>query len=296
MANWRILAVDDEPINLEIIAEALAEEDCRIDRVTDGEQAWHLLSSAPAYDLVILDRMMPHLDGLTLLRRLKLDARYRRLPVIMQTAAVSPEQVQEGIEAGAYYYLTKPYEPRVLLAIVRAAMSELGKHVRATQAELGLAALGFAMRGEFRFRDLDQARALATLLSRLCPDPDAAVLGLNELMINAIEHGNLGISYDEKLRLRFDNTWDAEILRRLQAPQWRDRFVTVAFERADNGIKFIVEDQGAGFDASNYLDFDPARACDPNGRGIAMARRMSFSDLDYPGKGNIAVAQVKLRS
>jgi DNA-binding response OmpR family regulator len=274
MSNWRILAVDDEPINLEIIAEALADEDCRVDRVTDGEQAWHLLSSAAAYDLVILDRMMPHLDGLTLLRRLKLDARFRRLPVIMQTAAVSPEQVQEGIDAGAYYYLTKPYEPRVLLAIVRAALSELGEHVRTAQADFGLAALGFATRGEFRFRDLDQARALATLLSHLCPDPDAAVLGLTELMINAVEHGNLGISYDDKLRLRFDNTWDAEILRRLQAPEWRDRLVRVAFERTDTEVKFIIEDQGPGF---------------------AMARRMSFSDLDYLGTGNIAVAQVKLR-
>jgi CheY-like chemotaxis protein len=294
MANWRILAVDDEPINLEIIAEALAEEDCRVDRVTDGEQAWHLLSSALTYDLVILDRMMPQLDGLTLLRRLKLDPRFRRLPVIMQTAAVAPEQVREGIEAGAYYYLTKPYEPRALLAIVRAALSELGEHLRATRSEFGFAAFGFATRGEFRFRDLYQARALATLLSNLCPDPDAAVLGLTELMINAVEHGNLGISYDEKLRLRLDNTWDAEIMRRLQAPQWRDRFVKVAFERADGVIEFFIEDQGEGFDASEYLDFDPARACDPNGRGIALARRMSFSDLDYRGKGNIAVARVKL--
>lgn len=294
MSNWRILAVDDEPINLEIITEALAGEDCRVDRATDGEQAWQLLGSAPAYDLVILDRMMPRLDGLTLLKRLKLDGRFRRLPVIMQTAAVAPEQVREGIEAGAYYYLTKPYEPRALLAIVRAALSELGDHLRTTRVEFGAAALGLAMRGEFRFRDLEQARLLAMLLSHLCPDPDAAVLGLTELMINAVEHGNLGISYNEKLRLRLDNTWEAEIMRRLQAAQWRDRFVTVAFERAEDRIKFVIEDQGEGFDATNYLDFDPARACDPNGRGIAMARRVSFSDLAYPGKGNIAVAQVKL--
>jgi DNA-binding response OmpR family regulator len=294
MSTWRILAVDDEPINLEIIAEALTEEGCRVDRVVDGEQAWQLLSSAPAYDLIILDRMMPRLDGLTLLKRLKVDARFRRLPVIMQTAAVSPEQVREGIEAGAYYYLTKPYEPRALLAIVRAALSELGGQQRATRIELGVAALGLAMRGEFRLRDLDQARMLATLLSHLCPDPAAAVLGLTELMINAVEHGNLGISYDDKLRLRLDNTWDSEIARRLQAPAWRDRVVAVAFERAEDSIKFIIEDQGDGFDATNYLDFDPARACDPNGRGIAMARRMSFSDLAYPGKGNIAVAYVTL--
>jgi CheY-like chemotaxis protein len=295
MSNWRILAVDDEPINLEIIAEALSEESCLVDHAADGDQAWAMLGSGPAYDLIILDRMMPRLDGLALLRRIKDDARLRGLPVIMQTAAVSPEQVREGIEAGAYYYLAKPYQPRSLVAIVRAALNELGEHRRVVHDEIGLGALGLATHGRFRFRDLDQARALGILLSRLCPDPGIAILGLTELMINAVEHGNLGISYQDKLRLRLDNSWDAEVARRLQAPEWQDRVAEVTFERAEDHVRFVIEDQGDGFDASNYLDFDPARACDPNGRGIAMARHVSCFELEFPGRGNIAVARVKLR-
>lgn len=296
MANWRILAVDDEPINLEIIAEALHDLECHFDRAVDGEEAWQLLGSAEAYDLVILDRMMPRLDGLTLLRRIKADPRFNALPVIMQTAAAAPEQVREGIEGGAYYYLTKPYDPRALLAIVRAALSEIGERARAIRAETGFCAMGLAVRGEFRFRDLDQARSLAMLLASVCPDPVTASIGLTELLINAVEHGSLGISYEEKMLLRLDNTWDEEVARRLAAPQWRDRFVEVAFARADGGIEFVITDQGEGFDASVYLDFDPARACDPNGRGIAIARRLSFSDLEFRGRGNIAVAQVKGKS
>ena len=293
MTSWRVLAVDDEPINLEIITESLVDLDCVIDRAVDGEEAWRLLCAEATYDLVILDRMMPRLDGLTLLHRIKSDSRFRRMPVIMQTAASAPDQVRDGIEAGAYYYLTKPYEPRVLLAIVRAALSEVGERLRAMRADTGVEAFGLATSGEFRFRDLDQARSLATLLSALCPDPTTAAIGLAELLINAVEHGNLGISYDEKMRLRLDNTWDAEIARRLVAPEWRDRHVDVTFERTDGVVQFVIIDQGDGFDATNYLDFDPARACDPNGRGIAMARRLSFSDLEFRGDGNIVVARAK---
>jgi hypothetical protein len=54
-----------------------------------------------------------------------------------------------------------------------------------------------------------------------------------------------------------------------------------------------VIDQGAGFDWQRYLDFDPERATDPNGRGIAMARLMSFESLSYSGCGNCVVATVR---
>ena len=292
--TWRVLAVDDEPINLEIISETLLDNQCQVELATDGEEAWHRLDTDEAYDLVILDRMMPRLDGLALLRRLKADGRFRRLPVIMQTAASTPEQVRQGIEAGAYYYLTKPYDPRALLAIVRAALVEIAEHRRAERAETGIAALELAVRGVFRFRNLDQARALANLLAGICPDPAMAAIGLNELLINAVEHGNLGITYQEKLQLRLDNRWEEEVARRLEAAQWRDRTVQVSFEHDDDGIEFVIADQGDGFDATAYLDFDPARACDPNGRGIAMARQLSFSDLQYRGKGNVAVASVRV--
>jgi CheY-like chemotaxis protein len=295
MTNWRVLAVDDEPINLEIIAEALIDLDCLVDRAVDGEEAWRLLTKADAYDLVILDRMMPRLDGLALLRRIKTDSRFRRLPVIMQTAAAAPEQVREGIEAGAYYYLTKPYDPRALLAIVRAALSEVGQHLRAIRAVAEVVALDLATRAEFRLRDLKEARSLASLLSSLCPDPTTAAIGLTELLINAVEHGNLGITYAEKSRLRLDNTWEDEVARRLEAPQWRGRYVEVGFERADSELRFVITDQGDGFDASGYLDFDPARACDPNGRGIAIARKLSFSQIDFLGAGNRVVARVSLK-
>jgi len=131
-----LLVVDDEPINLEIIEEYLEGSGFSADFCASGESAWQALDQNPRrYDAVLLDRMMPGLDGMALLRRIKPDPRFNTLPVIMQTAACSPQQIREGLEAGAYYYLTKPYEREGLLAIIRAALQEARERTAMRQLE-----------------------------------------------------------------------------------------------------------------------------------------------------------------
>ena len=295
MATTRILTVDDEPLNLAIIEEYLAEEaDYRLDSASDGEQAWQALEDSDApYDLVILDRMMPALDGLALLRRMKADHRFAAIPVIMQTAASAPEQVREGLAAGAYYYLTKPYEPETLSAVVRAAIGDR-RALRTAVSRAGSMERAFRHLSsiEFSFRTLDEVRALAEFLAGLCPNPQNALFGISELMINAVEHGNLGISYREKTLLLMENDWHAEIGRRLELPQFHERVARVRLEPLADRLRFTISDEGAGFDWQRYLDFDPTRIFDPNGRGIAMAQRTSFASIEYPGCGNTVVATI----
>lgn len=297
MATTRILIVDDEPINRAVIDEYLSEEpDYLLDTASDGEDAWRALQeTSTPYDLVILDRIMPALDGLELLRRMKADPRFADIPVIMQTAASAPEQVRQGLAAGAYYYLTKPYEPETLLALVRAAIGDrraLRSAVsRAGSMERALRHLSLI---EFRFRTIDEVHALAEFLAGLCPNPQNARFGLAELMINAVEHGNLGIGYREKTLLLMDNDWLAEIGRRLELPQFGGRSASIRLERLDDRLRFTIADAGNGFDWTRYLDFDPARIFDPNGRGIAMARRTAFSEIAYQGCGNVVVATIAL--
>ena len=109
MSSERVLVVDDEQLNLFIIEEFLEQENLELETHSNPLKAWESLQ-APGSDfsLVVLDRMMPDLDGIELLRRMKREPRFVDVPVIMQTAASSPDQVREGLEAGAYYYLTKP--------------------------------------------------------------------------------------------------------------------------------------------------------------------------------------------
>lgn len=294
MGTPRLLVVDDEPFNLEIVGEYFEGLDFSIETAGDGEAAWAALVAGPRFDLVILDRMMPKLDGMALLRRIKGDRRFADLPVIMQTAAGHPEQVREGLSAGAYYYLVKPYERESLLSITRSALAD-----RATRDELQQRmlehgnALKLVTSAQFALRSVEEAGLLAAFLALGCPDPQSAALGLSELLVNGVEHGNLGITYREKSELKREDRWAEEVARRLDLPENREKRVRVELVRDHAGIRICIRDDGAGFEWRRYLDFDPERAFDPNGRGIALARLTSFETIEYQGCGNAVAVTLK---
>lgn len=295
MEKERVLVVDDEQLNLFIIEEFLEQENVALDLHVDPLVAWaSLLDTDNNFSLVILDRMMPGLNGIEFLRRMKREARFADVPVIMQTAASSPDQVREGLEAGAYYYLTKPYEPEALISIVRAAMEDrrARAQLRSRAARLE-EAQNLISSVEYRFVSLDDINTLVPVLAAMCPAPEVVAPGLSDLMVNAVEHGNLGVTYQEKSLLKWEGDWEGEINRRLSLPQFLGRFATIRLERDADSIVFTITDQGKGFDWSKFLSFDPGRAFDPNGRGIAMARMMSFSSLEFHGCGNVVVARIK---
>jgi DNA-binding response OmpR family regulator len=291
-----ILVVDDEALNLEIIAEYLDGADFSADYCTSGEEAWARLENPEAhYDAVLLDRMMPGLDGMALLHRIKQEARFASLPVVMQTAACNPTQIREGLEAGAYYYLTKPYEREGLLAILRAALTDARQRrwLREQESQRWRG-LEFLRAAHFEIRTLHEAGELALFIAQACPEPDKVHLGLSELLLNAVEHGNLEISYAEKARLKQQDAWQQEVERRAALPQYRDRRVHVHLTRSAGELVIRIVDQGAGFDWRPYLEFSPERAFDPNGRGIALARAVSFARLEYEKPGNVVTATVPL--
>lgn len=294
MTQERVLVVDDEQMNLFIIEEFLEDEGLALELHADPLVAWDLLQAAPSnFSLVILDRMMPGLDGIDFLRRMKAESRFAGVPVIMQTAAASPDQVREGLEAGAYYYLTKPYEPEALISIVRAALVDRRGRLRLLDRAAVLEEAQKLMRCiEYSFVTLDDVSRLVPVLAALCPNPDAVASGLADLMVNAVEHGNLAISYGEKSLLKLEGDWAGEISKRLLMAPYAGRFATIRAERQTAGMVFTISDQGMGFDWQRFIGFDPDRAFDPNGRGIALARLISFSSLEYQGKGNVVVATV----
>ena len=296
MDKERVLVVDDEQLNLYIIEEFLENEDIELVLHHKPLEAWASLSAPDSnFSLVVLDRMMPDLDGMEFLRRMKREARFVDIPVIMQTAASSPDQVREGLEAGAYYYLTKPYEPEALISIVRAAMDDRRSRSQLRSRAARLEVVQKLINSvEYRFVTLDDVSTLVPVLAGMCPQPDVVAPGLSDLMVNAVEHGNLGVSYQEKSLLKWEGDWDAEIARRLALPQFSGRVATVRVERNADAIVFTIADEGDGFEWNRFLTFDPDRAFDPNGRGIAMAKMMSFSTLEYQGRGNVVVARVNI--
>lgn len=283
-----VLVVDDDGLNLELISEYLRDTEIMAYCVDSGESALKLLTkSAERFSAVLLDRMMPGVDGMEVLSRIKSDPVLSKLPVIMQTAKEGRKSMLEGLQAGSYYYLTKPYDRQTLLAIIRTAVNdyqrycELQNNVKQTAHTLKM-----MNKGSFSFQTLDEARNLAALLANACADADHVVLGLTELMVNAVEHGNLGISYEEKSRLNAMGQWEDEVQRRLALPENSSRRATIKFVRNNKKIEFVILDQGVGFEWKNYLDLCPDRAFDSHGRGIAMAKSVSFNQIEFRGNGN----------
>lgn len=296
MSTARILLVEDEEIMAILIQETLRDACFEVVVAQDGQAAWELLQGGDtAFDVFLVDWEMPRMDGLQLLINLKADPGLRRIPVVMQTAINDPASIQAGLDAGAYYYLTKPFLPRVLCSVVKAALEQYHEY-RSMQDSVRRAQqpLAFLTSGTFRFRTLEEGALLADFFAHACPNPEEAILGLRELLINAVEHGNLGISYADKSHLLYNDTWHAEVARRLALPENGDKWVEVCFERTAGALCFTVRDQGNGFEWQDYLDFDPARVFDLNGRGIAMARARSFDSIAYQGNGNTVTATIKL--
>lgn len=121
MAKERILVVEDDEDILQLLKYNLAKEGYGVATVTSGEEALKALK-AEAPDLVLLDLMLPGVDGLEVSRMLKRDARTSQIPIIMLTAKGEEADIVTGLELGADDYITKPFSPRVMLARVRAVL------------------------------------------------------------------------------------------------------------------------------------------------------------------------------
>jgi DNA-binding NarL/FixJ family response regulator len=118
----RILIVDDEPLNVDYLEQELDSLGFETETAADGLEALERVSAAPP-DLVLLDVMMPRMDGISALRVLKQDPETRLIPVVLMTALNSVDDRVRGIEAGADDFLSKPVDDRELLARIRTALA-----------------------------------------------------------------------------------------------------------------------------------------------------------------------------
>ncbi len=147
-------------------------------------------------------------------------------------------------------------------------------------------AIGQIVSGQFQFKTREEARNLATMLSIACPKPVEVVVGLTELMINAVEHGNLEIGHVEKGHLIETGMLGTEVAKRLARGPYANRVVNVHFMRDGGCYEFRIEDEGPGFDFMAYLGKAATPSNKKHGRGIHMARGC-FYNIRYEGRGNV---------
>jgi DNA-binding response OmpR family regulator len=115
----RVLVVDDEPMVRDVLGRYLAHEGFVVDSAPDGRHALRAIQDGPAPDVILLDLMLPAVDGLDVLRLVRLGS---DVPVIILSAKASEPERVTGLELGADDYVTKPYSPREVVARVRAVL------------------------------------------------------------------------------------------------------------------------------------------------------------------------------
>jgi CheY-like chemotaxis protein len=281
-----ILAVDDEIFNLEILSEWLSDQGVNVTTAENGRHALEVLQgSNDGFDVILLDRMMPEMDGLEFLAEFKTRPQRQDTPVIMQSAAATVDEVQTALDAGVWYYLSKPFERRKLINMIETAVGDYRLHRQLRQLANETANNG-AHGQVTEIQNLEQAIQAAVNLATLSDNPQKTVTGLFELLLNAIEHGNLEIGYREKTRLLNEQRWLEEVELRLRRAPYSDRIARVSVIREENGIQYQIQDEGRGFKAKQYLHLQTHRAADNHGRGISFANQLSFTSLHYEGIGN----------
>jgi len=126
MAKERILVVDDEEDILELVRFHLTREGYQLTLAATGEDALKK-TKCETFDLIVLDLMLPGVDGLEVAKALKADTRSKGVPIVMLTAKGEDADIVSGLEIGADDYITKPFSPRVLTARVKAVLRRRSK-------------------------------------------------------------------------------------------------------------------------------------------------------------------------
>ena len=286
-----ILAVDDDRTMLMTLEAKLNKHGYRVVTATDGKSASEAIKKLHnKLDAILLDRVMPDVDGLRVVHWLKKQEHLTKPPIIMQTGSDKPEQIKEGLDAGVFYYLTKPIQDEVLKSVVSSAVKE-SKQTRALNVELGRHKTSFKLMDSavFHLKTLEEAEGVACFLANCFPDSEAMLPAIAELIINAVEHGNLAISYEDKTKLIENGSWRNELTRRANLPEHKNKIVEVFYKHEGNKYVIRISDQGQGFPWPKYINVDPARALDNHGRGIARAN-MIFTKLQYNKEGNQVLA------
>ncbi len=274
----------------------------------NGREGIEVLQSGFRPDVIIADLMMPEMDGFAFIDAVKKEDEYQHIPIIVLSAKTSGEDIARALRLGAIDYLFKPFEYSDLSRIERGI--EVGLLLRQAdkmktleeqieqQKERWDVIESLEILRMFQLKKTDSILPLCSLLALYFPDKKQNVIcmGLNEIILNAVTHGNLELASSIKSEKNGNQLFEKLINEREEQAPYKDRIVTVELKRLENSIHIIVTDEGPGFDPNTLQD--PAKNPEclllPYGRGIAMTKfAFDAVEFDFPEEGGTVVTLVK---
>lgn len=289
-AKPRVLVVDDQESLRSLLSRLLAREGFDPIEAADGAQAIELFrSQAPL--VVVSDIMMPRMDGLALLTEVKrIDP---NAVVILMTGQGNEDILLHALRGGATNFFKKPFNVRELIEEIRKIVDFRIEAARSTLYSPFLV-------GESKSFVIPRADSpyfpiinqVTLQLPSIMPDEQIINLkiGIEEMITNALEHGNLGITFQEKSTALEDGTLQGLLAERGRASDAAGKKIHITSVLSTESFEITIRDEGEGFDWRALPDVAPENLMSFNGRGIFLTK-IYFDEVIYSEKGT----QVTLR-
>ncbi|PIE17588.1 MAG: hypothetical protein CSA65_08565 [Proteobacteria bacterium] len=288
MAKAKILLVDDEALVREELGGLLDDEGFEVITGRDGAEGLTLFHDERP-DMVITDVRMPRVDGLSLVAQIRQES--PTTPVTVITGHGNETTAIQALRAGVIDFIKKPVRFDDLIA----ALSRMQAALQLVRNEPPRLPSSARLREHCWVYELDNERgAIPNFVDAVLDtcfngiDRTLAMelsLALRELILNAVEHGNLGLTYEEKTHALEEGRLEQLLEDRRQKAPYQDRRVGVVVRRDREQLTFEVQDDGEGFDWRALPDpMDPSNLLADHGRGVLLAR-MSVDELSYNEPG-----------
>jgi len=287
-----VLIVDDSLTDRRLVCGLLQRQsEWTVAQAASGAEALSRMKDV-APDVVVTDLMMPVMDGLELVTAVR--AQYPGVPVILMTAFGSETLAVEALEKGAASYVPKSHIAVKLLD----TMEEVLKLAHAERSykrliqRLTSTEFNFCLENDATLIDplVELAQQMVVGIS-LCDFTERLRIGVafREALLNALFHGSLELSADDiqAVREKLAHGKDVTLLdERASQPPYRDRRILVDMKLTPDEARFVIRDQGPGFDVSATLEPDELGGLDPErGRGIPLMRTF-MDEVSYNNAGN----------
>jgi CheY-like chemotaxis protein/anti-sigma regulatory factor (Ser/Thr protein kinase) len=281
----RILVVDDQETLRALLSRLLIREGFEPIEAADGEQAVALFKSESPL-VVVSDIMMPRMDGLSLLHEIKrID---RNATVILMTGQGNEDVLLDALRGGATNFFKKPFNIRDLINEIRKVVEFRLEAARSTLFS------PFLHEETKRFVIPSAESAYFPIINQItlqlpCLLPEGEILnlkiGIEEMIANAVEHGNLGITFEEKNRAIEEGGLAELMAERGRASDAAGRRVHVESRLTLESFEISIGDEGQGFAWRDLPEVAPESLLSYNGRGIFLTK-IYFDDVLYNDAGN----------
>ena len=286
----KLLLVDDEQLVRDELGGILRDEGYDVITGSDGEEGLALFRSEHP-DMVITDIRMPKVDGLSVAMTIKEEAPH--VPITVVTGHGTEAMAIEALRAGVTDFLKKP----VRLEDLSGALSrmEASRQIATPHGQGEMPQSVEMVERVWKYRLRNEMEIIPEFVDGLLGQvtkgmDDQSVMELNialrELILNAMEHGNLALTFEAKSQALEEGTLQRLLQERTELPEYAGRQVTITASRMRRVVFVQIADMGSGFDWHDLADpQDPTNLLSSHGRGVLLAR-MSVDALSFNEKGN----------